>query len=168
MKKIYQEAYFDRKAWIFENYEKLQLNAKETLLLLLIEHCREHGILLSYEYLCKKMSVKQKELDSILAKLVSRHFLEISAQSGKLILSTDGLFDFDLTAYEIEENTDIFNTLDIVFGRPLSPGELQKANDLINLYGENAFLDALRIADGQRKHNLAYVEGILRNSEKKQ
>ena len=46
--------------------------------------------------------------------------------------------------------------------------KLIKTNELIEKYGENKFIDALRMAEAYRKHNLAYVEGILKNEEKQQ
>ena len=52
--------------------------------------------------------------------------------------------------------------------RPLIGDELIKTNELIEKYGENKFIDALRMAEAYRKHNLAYVEGILKNEEKQQ
>ena len=39
-------------------------------------------------------------------------------------------------------------------------------NDLINEFGQNAFIDALRISEAQRKVKMAYIEGILRNEKK--
>jgi DNA replication protein DnaD len=38
-------------------------------------------------------------------------------------------------------------------------------NDLISEYSQSAFIEALRIAEAQRKVKMAYIEGILRNEK---
>ena len=52
-----------------------------------------------------------------------------------------------------------------VFGKPLSPSELQKMNELIDEYSQKSFIEALRIAEAKRKLKMAYIEGILRNEK---
>ncbi len=47
----------------------------------------------------------------------------------------------------------------------MSPGDLQKMNDLIEEYGQTRFIEALRISEAQRKVRMAYIEGILRNEK---
>ena len=167
MKKWYKESYFNKQAWILENMEKLHLGAKETLLLLLVDHAQKNHISLSSTYLCEKLQIKDRELDDILSTLVSKHYLKIVSSGKGVVFDIDELFEFDTERYEASENEDVYNTLDIVFGRPLSTSELQKASDLIAAYGQQSFLEALRLADGARKLNMAYIEGILRNHEKK-
>lgn len=166
MKKWYKQPYFERKAWILENMDKLNLSSDETVLLLLIDHARVSGTNLTYNYLSKKMHMKTKELDVLFSKLVSKHYLKITGGQKGIQFSIDELFEFDPEKYELSANNDIYNTLDIVFGRPLSSLELQKATDLINEYGQKSFQEALRTADAMRKLNMSYIEGILRNEKK--
>ena len=73
---------------------------------------------------------------------------------------------FDPQRYEIAENKDLYDMVSDTFGKPLSPLELQKMNDLISEYGQKPFIEALRIAEARRKLKMAYIEGVLRNEKK--
>ena len=167
MKELWKQPYFDRKAWILENFDKLNLTPEETMFFLLIEHCRTHGIEVTYEYLSSKLRKNKKDLDILLARLVEKHYLQIKGGEKGIVFDIDSLFDFDTAAYELSQNSDIFNTMDAVFGRPLSVSELQKASDLIEEFSQEKFADALRIAEASRKVKMPYIEAILRNHEKK-
>lgn len=167
MKKLYKTTYFDKEAWIIENFDKLNLNSEEVLLLFLIIHATKNNIPLSYEYLCKKMNKTNKGLDKILSNLVGRHYLSIESDKNGIVFNVDGIFEFDTEKYDLLDSEDVYQTIELVFGRPLSSTELQKTSDLIEKYGQNALLDALRIADARRNLKMPYIEGILNNNEKK-
>ena len=166
MKKWYKESYFDREKWILENFNKLNLDAEETLLLLLIDLCKTSRKAITYDYLTEKLHKTTREIDRIIASLVAKHYLKLSTNSKGLVFDIEGIFEFDPDKYEIVENKDLYDTTEEVFGRPLSSSELQKMNDLINEFSQNAFIDALRISEAQRKVKMAYIEGILRNEKK--
>lgn len=166
MKKWYKESYFDRKTWILENFDKLSLNAEETLMILLIELCRINKKAVTYEYLSAKLNRSSKDVDKIIASLVSKHYLKISTNSKGLVFDIDGIFEFDPEKYEIAENKDLYDTVSQLFNKPLSSSELQKMSDLLEEYGQNRFIEALRIAEAQRKFKMSYIEGILRNEKK--
>ena len=165
MKKWYKESYFNRKNWILENFDKLNLNADEVLFILIIELAKESKKTVTYEYLTKKLNMSVKEVDKIIANLVSMHYLTLSTNSKGLVLDIDNIFEFDPEKYEVSENKDLYDTLGDIFGKPLTPAELQKVNDLINEYGQKEFLEAVRIAEANRKVKIAYIEGILRNGK---
>ena len=165
MKKWYKESYFNRKNWILENFEKLNLNTNEVVLILLIELSKENKKALTYEYFTQKLHLDIKSIDKILASLVSKHYLEISTNSKGLVLNDDNLFEFDPEKYELIINSDLIDNLSEVFGKPLSASEIQKVNELISEYGENSFIEAVRIAEAKRKLKLVYIEGILRNEK---
>ena len=165
MKKWYKESYFDAGKWILENFDKLNLSGDETVLLLLIDLCKSSRRPITYEYLTQKLHKNTKEIDKLIASLVSKHYLKLSTNSKGLVFDIDAIFEFDPEKYEISENKDLYNTVSEVFGKPLSPSELQKMNDLINEYGQTRFIEALRISEAQRKLRMAYIEGILRNEK---
>ena len=162
MKKWYQESYFDRKNWILENFDKLNLNADETLLILLVDLCKTNRKYVTYDYLMSKLGKNMKQIDTIVAGLVNKHYLKISSNSKGLIVDFDEIFEFDPDKYEISDNKDIFDTVSEVFGKPLSPIELQKITELLGVYGEKKFIEALRLAEAKRTYKIAYIEGILR------
>ena len=166
MKKWYKESYFDRKNWILENFDKLNLNSDETLFLLLIELCKTNRKTITYDYLQEKLNKSIKDIDVIISSLVSKHYLKLSTNSKGLVFDIDNIFEFDPEKYEIIDNKDLYDTVSDVFGKPLSPSNLQKMNDLINEFSQNDFMQALRIAEANRKVTMPYIEAILRNEKK--
>ena len=165
MKKWYQESYFDRKNWLLENFDKLNLSSDETLLIMLVELCRTNRKYVTYDYLMKKLGRNAKQIDSLVASLVNKHYLKISSNSKGLIFDFDEIFEFDPEKYEISDNKDLFDTVSEVFGKPLSPTELQKISELSEIYGEKRFIEALRLAEAKRTYKIAYIEGIQRNEK---
>ena len=165
MLKWYLEYYFDRKNWILENFDKLNLDADETLLILIIELCRINRKQISYDYLSSKLRKPVKQIDQIIASLVSKHYLKLSANAKGLVFDIDGIFEFDPEKFEISENKSLYDTVGDVFGKPLSPVQLQKMNDLLETYGKEKFIEALRLAEAHRKLSMSYIEGILRNEK---
>ena len=166
MKKWYKLPYFNRRVWILENFDKLNLNANEAMTILLIDYTKENKKKIDYKYLCSKLNINTKELDKILSSLVSKQYLSINANEKGVSFDIDGIFEFDPEKYEINDNKTIFDILSTYLNRPLTPNELQKTNDLLEVYDENKFIDAIRIAEAYRKTSLAYVESILRNEKK--
>ena len=165
MKKFYQESYFNRKNWILENFDKLNITNDELVLILLIELCKESKRSITYEYLTQKLNRSIKEVDRIIASLVSKHYLELSTNAKGLVLDINNIFEFDPQKYEVIENNNLYDKLGDLFGKPLTPSELQKVNDLLNEYSEKDILEAVRIAEANRKLKLSYIEGILRNGK---
>ncbi|MBQ2509482.1 MAG: DnaD domain protein [Erysipelotrichaceae bacterium] len=165
MKKWYKESYFDRKNWILENFDKLNLKAEEAMLLLLVELCRQNRKAVTYDYLTEKLHKNTREIDRLIAGLVNRHYLKLTTNSRGLVFDIEGIFEFDPEKYELSVNRDIYELVSDIFGKPLSPSEMQKMNDLIEEYDQERFLQALRIAEANRKLKMAYIEGILRNEK---
>ena len=167
MSKLYKETYFNRRNWILANFDKLNITNDELVLILLIDYCKEFRIRISYEYFMDKLHLDSKQVDEIIASLVSKKYLKISPNSKGISFDIDNVFEFDADVYEIAEHNDIYDILSEVFARPLSGLELQKASDLIEKYGTNKFTDALRIAEAYRKLNMNYISSILKNNENK-
>lgn len=165
MKKWYKESYFNRKNWILENFDKLNLTNDEVVLILLLELCRDSKKQITYDYLTEKLHKTVKDVDKIIASLVSKHYLNVGTNSKGLVFDIDNLFDFDPERYEISNNSNLYDTLGDLLGRPLTPNELQKMNDLLNQYKEKDIIEAIRIAEANRKLKLSYIEGILRNGK---
>lgn len=165
MKKFYKTSYFNRKNWILENFDKLNITNDELVLILLIELCKESRKQITYDYLTDKLHLTIKEIDKIISSLVSKNYLVISTNQKGLVFDIDNIFEFDPEKYEVIENKDLYDTLGDIFGKPLTPSELQKVNDLLNEYSEKDILEAVRIAEANRKLKLSYIEGILRNGK---
>lgn len=165
MKKLYKESYFNRGNWIIENFDRLNLSSEETLLILLIDLCKSNKRNITYEYLSNKFHMDEKKIDKIIASLVSKHYLKLSTNARGLVFDIDGIFEFDPDRYEISDNRDVYDLVSGIFGKPLSPGELQKMSDLINTYGQKKFIEALRVSEAQRKFRMSYIEGVLRDEK---
>jgi len=166
MKKWYKQPYFDRRNWILENYNKLNLSSDEVLLLLIIDFARDCKKVISYEYLMDKLSCDHKKIDSIISSLVLKKYLSINPTSKGVSFDIDAIFEFDPDKYEISDNKDIFNCFEQLVNRPLSASELQKLSDLLNDYSTNEIIDAIRTAEAYRKTSISYIEAVLRNEKK--
>lgn len=165
MKKFYKESYFNKQNWLLEYFDKLNLNSDETLLVLLIMFCKDNKKVISYDFLTSKLNKNIKEVDKIITSLVNKHYLKLSSNSKGLVFDIDSIYEFDTSNYEVSENIDLYDKLGDIFGKPLTPSELQKVNDLLETYSEKKFLEAVRIAEANKKLKLSYIEGILRNEK---
>lgn len=166
MKKWYKQSYFNKRTWLLENFDKLNLTNDELVLLLVIDYAKDTKKAISYEYLTSKLNTDSKKIDKIIEKLVTKKYLTISPTSKGVSFDIDGVFEFDPEKYEITENKDVFSVAEDLLKRPLSPNELQKISDLLNEYQPNKIIDAIRMAEAYRKSSIAYVESILRNEKK--
>ncbi|MDO4197363.1 MAG: DnaD domain protein [Erysipelotrichaceae bacterium] len=167
MKKWYKESYFDSKNWILENFDKLGLNADETVVILLIDLYKKNRRSLSYDIFCEKLSRDAESVDKILSGLVDKHYLKIGSNAKGPVFDIESIYEFDPEKYEISENTDLYHQVEDIFGKMLSPTELQKMNDMINEYGQLKFMEALRVAEANRKVRMSYIEAILRNEKER-
>lgn len=166
MKKWYKQAYFNRRNWILENFDILNLTCEETILMLLIDYSKEANIELTIEYLEKKLKKDSKQIDEIIARLVAKNYLKIEANENGICFDIDSLFDEDLAKLEDIDNKDTYDIVETFLARPLTASEMMKVNDLIENFGENKLIDAIRLAEAYRKNSLNYVEGILNNENK--
>lgn len=166
MKKWYKELYFDKRTWILENIEKLNLTCEETLTVLLIDYARQANILVNNKFLGTKLQKTSEQIDNIVSSLVSKGYLNIKVENGNVNFDIDGLFDEDLAKLEEIDNKDIYEIYSDLIGKPATTSEMMKINDLLNEYGENKVIDAFRMAEAYRKCNLNYIESILKNEEK--
>ena len=164
MNKIYKTPYFNKIKWILEYFDKLNLTPNETMVLLLIEYAHESGYKDTIEFLSKKLNLKLEEIDSILSSLVSKQYIVLN--DGQYSFNIDNIFEFDPSKYEVINNQDVFQIFEEFLNRPLSGDELNKISNLVNEYGEDSVIDALRKAEAYDKHSISYIESILLNEAK--
>lgn len=166
MKKWYKEKYFNRRNWILDNFDKLSLSPLETLTLLIIDFSKQNNVEITNEYLCTKLKIDTKELDTVLSSLVAKAYLKINMSEKGVFFDIDGLFDEDVDKMDDLDNKSIYDIWENVTGKPISPSDMMKIKDLSDEYDENTLIDAIRTADAYRKYSLSYVEGILKNEKK--
>jgi len=165
LKDEYKKPYFNRRNWILDKYNELNLSSDEVMVLLLVDYGKEFKMKVNYEFLQTKLRYDTKKIDKILAGLVSKGYLAINSNAKGIYFDIDGVFLDDPEKYEIVKGDTVFEYLALLFNRPLTPNELQKASDLIKTYSEKKVFNAVRIAEGKGKKSIAYVEGILRNEK---
>lgn len=166
MKKWFKQPYFNKRVWLLENFDKLNITNDEFVVVLLIDYCKEFDIKTNYEYLCNKLHLDIKQLDKILKSLVKKKYLVINSIDGEIDLNIDSIFEFDPGIVETIENQSTYELIEDFLSRPLNPNEQIKTNELIDKYGEDRLNDALRIACAYHKYTLGYVEAILKNEKK--
>lgn len=98
---------------------------------------------------------------------VCKHYLEINITEKGVSFDIDNIFEFDPEKYEVTVNKNLYEITEEFLNKPLSTNQIQKINDLVEKYGENNYIDALRKAEAYRKISLDYVETILLKNEKK-
>lgn len=165
MKKWYKQPYFNRRIWILENFDKLNLSTDEVVLLLIIDYATNNRITINYDYLMNKLNYDSNKVDSIIEKLVSKKYLSIKPTDEGVSFIIDGLFDFDTDKYELVDNKGVYEVAEDLLKRPLSNNELQKVSDLLGEYKADEIIDAIRVAEAYRKASIDYVASILRNEK---
>lgn len=164
MNKLYKTPYFDKIKWILEYFDKLNLTPNEAMVLVLIEFAHESGYKDTIEFISTKMNLKLEDVDSILSGLVSKQYITLN--EGGYSFNIDNVFEFDPSKYEIINNQDVFQIFEEFLNRPLTGDELNKISNLVNEYGEDTVIDALRKAEAYDKHSISYIESVLLNEAK--
>ena len=158
MSELYKERYFDRLAWLLENYESLHLSSDEGLLLLMLEYHKKYHVMIDYALLQKKMNMNVEQIDALLQALQQKGYLKINIQAKGIVFDTDGVFEAN-PAFQFEE--DLFDTFETEFKRPLTRVELQKMSDWLQIYDNQLILYALREAIIRSKYSFDYIDRIL-------
>lgn len=164
MKKLFEYSYFNKQNWILEYFDKLNLNVNEAFVLLLIQYAHDNKINDSLDYLSSKTNLKPEEIDQILTNLITKNYITLN--NNGYSFNINNIFEFDPSKYEILNNTDTFTIFEEFLNRTLSGDELNRISNLVNEYGENEVIDALRKAEAYNKRSIAYIESILLNDSK--
>lgn len=168
----------DYRFLLLENYKKLKINEKELATLFMIDHLISQGNpFVTADLLSLKMSLDVKEIDSVLAALLTRGFIEYVAQGKKTITTLNPLKEklfrvFQLSSskeneeeasHEIEnELTNIFGQFEKLLGRTLAPVEISKIKEWVDHgYSDEIIINALKEALSKGKKSLRSVDKIL-------
>ncbi len=163
MSQIYNSTYFNRRNYLLEKAEDLNVTQKQLLLLLFIDYCNEYGKDCSMEILASKMHLDPKEIDELLSQLVASGYLKLQTKNRRIFFNIDGIFE------EKPEKTDvrsIFSLFEDEFGRLLKQNELSELNQWLAEYEQNDILYALRQASIYNKKNMNYIRAILQDMKK--
>ena len=133
---------------LVENYKVLGLNEKELAIILLIDNVeKEHPTLITSDQLVLKMSIDEKEIDSLLTSLFERKFLSYETINGIMVTSIiktkERIVELfkrdivtspmdDLLKIDNEEGKTIFNAFENKLNRSLTPFELDTIKSWIS------------------------------------
>ncbi|MBW9212088.1 MULTISPECIES: DnaD domain protein [Terrabacteria group] len=155
----YEQPYFQHRDWILSHLEELNLNEKESLLVLILDFLNEHDQFISLAQLGKKLNETESEVEQQLSSLMEKGYLEIGSSKAGPVFDLKGLFLFDQQKEEIK--SDLFSIFDQNFNRPLSTTELQKLSDWQKTYDPKVVLWALREALINEKVSFPYIETCI-------
>lgn len=165
--KWYEENYVNRRDWILDHLNQLDLDAEETVIVLLIDFMNEHHMPITIENLAFRTKRKEEEVNQTVSLLCARKYLDIQVQAGHVTFHLDGLFDTDLSKEAGILDSSLFDIFESEFGRPLSNQEMQKISDWNRSFDKKTIILALREASAYQKLSVPYIEGILSEWRKK-
>ena len=163
---------------LLENYKKLKISENQLAIIFMIDHLVSQGNpFVTADLLSLKMSLDIKEIDSLLADLLTRGFMEYVTMNGKTVTSLNPLKEILYREFQIsiskeaeakgnakinEELNNIFRVFEQELGRPLSPLEISRIREWVSLgYSDEIIINALKEALSQGKKSLRSVDKIL-------
>lgn len=163
---------------LLENYKKMKISEVELATIFMIDHLIAQGNpFVTADLLSLKMSLDVKEIDKILATLLTRGFMEFVTQGKKTITTLKPLeqklyreFQISLTNEEARENSkkvndeleNIYGEFQKLLGRSLSPVEISKIREWVSYgYSDDMIINALKEAISKGKKTLRSVDKIL-------
>ena len=163
---------------LIENYKKLKIKENELATIFVIDHLIGQGNpFVTSDLLSLKMSLDVKEIDKILATLITKGFFAYKTQGKKTVATLEPLkqklyreFQIFLSKEEEEKSSqritealeNIYASFEKNLGRSLSPVEISKIHEWVSFgYTDTVIIDALKEALSQNKKSLRSVDKIL-------
>ena len=163
---------------LIENYRKLKLNENEVATIFVIDHLISQGNpFITADLLSLKMTLDVKEIDKILAKLITKGMFEYKTVGKNTVATLEPLkqklyreFQLFLSKEEEEQTStrikeefeNVYTTFEKLLGRTLSPVEVAKIHEWISYgYSDKLIIDALKEALSKGKKSLRSVDKIL-------
>ena len=163
---------------LLENYKKLKISENELAVIFMIDHLVSQGNpFITADLLSLKMSLDFKDIDSIIADLLTRNLMEYATLNGKTVTSLKPLkeklfseFSFSVSKEaEIKNNEKLNNQLQNIFAtyeaelnRTLQPTEIATIREWVAMgYSDEIIINALREALSQGKRSIKSVDKIL-------
>ena len=163
---------------LLENYKKLKINENELVVIFMIDHLVGQGNpFITADLLSLKMSLDNKEIDALIADLLTRGFMEYTTINGRTVTSLNPLkeklfseFSFTVSKEaEIKNNERLNNQLQNIFAayeaelkRTLQPTEIATIREWVAMgHSDETIINALREALSQGKRSIKSVDKIL-------
>ena len=163
---------------LLENYKKLKISENELVVIFMIDHLVGQGNpFITADLLSLKMSLDNKEIDALIADLLTRGFMEYTTINGRTVTSLNPLkeklfseFSFTVSKEaEIKNNERLNNQLQNIFAayeaelkRTLQPTEIATIREWVAMgHSDETIINALREALSQGKRSIKSVDKIL-------
>ena len=163
---------------LLENYKKLKISESQLVIILMIDHLVSQGNpFITADLLSLKMSLDIREIDKLVADLLTRGFMEYTTMNGKTVTTLNPLKEklyreFQTTISKENETNkneivaaqlnNIFENFQKELGRQLSPIEISTIREWVSLGStDEVIIDALKEAVNQGKRSLKSVDKIL-------
>ena len=161
---------------LLENYKKLKISENQLAIIFMIDHLVSQGNpFVTADLLSLKMSLDIKEIDSLLADLLTRGFLEYATMNGKTVTTLNPLKEKLYSEFQIsiskeaetkkkkdEVLSNIYQSFESALNRSLQPMEIATIREWVDLgYSDEMIINALKEALSQGKKSLRSVDKIL-------
>ena len=162
---LFRQPFFNRRNWILENLEDLDLSLEESMVVLLIDYFNEFNRNVDIPSLANKLNMDGAHIDAILNQLLAKGYLKIEAINRKMVYQLDGLYIHTNDAKPCDANVyrNLFDMFETEFKRPLSQKESEMLSEWIATYELKLIEYALREAIIYDKIAFPYIDTILRN-----
>ncbi len=161
---------------LLENYKKLKISENELAVIFMIDHLVTQGNpFITADLLSLKMSLDVKEIDALIADLLTRGFMEYATLNGRTVTSLNPLKEklfsnFALSVSKEAENkkakeeilSNIYQSFEAELGRTLQPMEVSTIREWVDLgYSDEIIINALKEALAQGKKSIKSVDKVL-------
>ena len=161
---------------LLENYKKLRINENELAIIFMIDHLVTQGNpFITADLLSLKMTLDIKEIDALMANLLTRGFIEYVTLNGRTVTSLNPLKEklfsnFAISVSKEAENkkvkdemlANIYQSFEAELGRTLQPMEISTIREWVDLgYSDEMIINALKEALNQGKRSIKSVDKVL-------
>ncbi len=166
---ICNEPFFNRRNWIMEKMDQLELSRDEVLLILCIDYMNEFNQMIDIPTLSKKMKMDGNSVDEMLNVLINKGYLFMEKRNRRMRYNIDRIFlqKQDAQPCASNEYRNLFALYEKEFKRPLSQRESEQLSEWIELYDLKLIEYALREAIIYNSINFNYIHRILQNWKEK-
>ena len=168
----------DFKYLLLENYKKYKISENTLATIFVIDHLIDQGnSFITADLLSFKMNLDVKEIDLILADLITKGYLEYQVQGSKTICSISPLkqilykdFENSVSKEDTSENnfevvsniSKASKEIERLYKRTLSPLEMSKIKDWIMIgYRVETIIDACKESISKNKKTISFMDRIL-------
>lgn len=163
--KLINAPYFNRRNWLMEQMEHLDLTSNELLVVLCIDYMNEFNQFIDIATLAKKLKMDGNVVDLLLNDLINKGYLRMEMGNRCMLFNIDRVFmqKEDTKPCSSNEFKNLFQLYENEFKRPLSQRESETLSEWIEIYDLKLIEYALREAIIYSSVNFAYINKILMN-----